>query len=102
MHLARHFIIAFHRERFGTLLSKCLGMELVGTGGDVLSEWADLMDYELNWSQDRQCRMALVASMGTTLQQPCSCDGLPTRYLHKCNLLYQLLHNKTIFSELEH
>lgn len=98
---ACHFIISFHRERFGTLLSKCLGAELVGTDGNVFSEWVDLMDYELSWSQDRECRMAVVASMGTALQEPCSCEGLPTRYVQKCNVIYQLLHNKSIFSELE-
>ncbi|XP_062375848.1 GDNF family receptor alpha-like isoform X2 [Sardina pilchardus] len=85
------------RERFGTLLSKCLGIEPVGLDADSYSEWVNLIDSQLSWSQERECRMALVASMGTMLQQPCNCDGLPIYELHKCNKLHQLLHNKSMF-----
>ncbi|XP_041921020.1 GDNF family receptor alpha-like isoform X1 [Alosa sapidissima] len=85
------------RERFGTLLSKCLGIEPVGPDANSYSEWVNLIDSQQSWSQDRECKMALVASMGTMLQQPCSCDGLPIYELHKCNILHQLLHNKSIF-----
>ncbi|KAL2083444.1 hypothetical protein ACEWY4_021217 [Coilia grayii] len=85
------------RERFGTLLSKCLGTRPVSYYGEASFDWVHHTDLELTLSQERECRMAMVATMGTTLQQSCSCDGLPSYELHKCNKLHQLLHNKSVF-----
>ncbi|XP_034148688.1 GDNF family receptor alpha-like [Esox lucius] len=39
--------------------------------------------------------MALTATMGTTLQHPCTCKGLYNRDLFKCNMIHELLHNRT-------
>ncbi|XP_028845142.1 GDNF family receptor alpha-2 [Denticeps clupeoides] len=77
-------------QKFEDLTSRCLGIEPDLHAGLDAGGWPDLVG-------DERCRAALVATAGSRLQRPCSCDGLHGRDLHKCHALQQVLHNKSWF-----
>ncbi|XP_063047417.1 GDNF family receptor alpha-like [Engraulis encrasicolus] len=85
------------RERFDRLLWKCLGIGPASYHGETHFDWVHLSDLDLILSEDRECRMAMVSTMGTTLQHSCTCDGLYSYQHHKCRMLHRLLHDHSMF-----
>ncbi|KAF3708312.1 GDNF family receptor alpha-like Precursor [Channa argus] len=56
-----------------------------------------LMDPGLILCADSQCKMAFLATLGTALHYPCSCKGLHSRDLLTCNMIHNILHNRSCF-----
>ncbi|XP_053476530.1 GDNF family receptor alpha-like isoform X2 [Ictalurus furcatus] len=48
-------------------------------------------------SENKECRLAFVATMGSVLQSPCTCHGLDHHNLYRCNVLQQAIHNRSYF-----
>ncbi|KAJ8377728.1 hypothetical protein AAFF_G00254620 [Aldrovandia affinis] len=87
------------RQRYRTFQARCLG-----EGEETLchtrapNDCLCPLDPDLIPGGDAQCRRAFVGTMGTVLQQPCTCDGLQTAHLHKCKRLHEVLHNRSVFN----
>ncbi|CDQ64679.1 unnamed protein product [Oncorhynchus mykiss] len=90
---------ALCRNRLEALLSNCWDTEDTPCSDFAMDECTSLLDPALILGGDAKCRMALIATMGTTLQHPCTCGGLHSKDLYKCNMMREVLHNRTHFSE---
>uniref|UniRef100_A0A8C8EUT8 GDNF/GAS1 domain-containing protein n=1 Tax=Oncorhynchus tshawytscha TaxID=74940 RepID=A0A8C8EUT8_ONCTS len=85
------------RNRLEALLSNCWDTEDTPCSDFAMDECTSLLDPALILGGDAKCRMALIATMGTTLQHPCTCGGLHSKDLYKCNMMREVLHNRTHF-----
>ncbi|CAB1338520.1 unnamed protein product [Coregonus sp. 'balchen'] len=88
---------ALCRNRLEALLSNCWDTEDTPCSDYAMDECTSLLDPALILGGDAECRMALIATMGTALQHPCTCDGLHNKDLLKCDMMHQVLHNRTHF-----
>ncbi|XP_020316201.1 GDNF family receptor alpha-like [Oncorhynchus nerka] len=88
---------ALCRNRLEALLSNCWDTEDTPCSDFAMDECTSLLDPALILGGDAKCRMALIATMGTTLQHPCTCGGLHSKDLYKCNMMREVLHNRTHF-----
>ncbi|XP_064808822.1 GDNF family receptor alpha-like [Oncorhynchus masou masou] len=84
-------------NRLEALLSNCWDTEDTPCSDFAMDECTSLLDPALILGGDAKCRMALIATMGTTLQHPCTCGGLHSKDLYKCNMMREVLHNRTHF-----
>ncbi|KAG9344211.1 hypothetical protein JZ751_010880 [Albula glossodonta] len=84
------------RRRYWAFQSKCFreGEECHALAP---SNCLCLLDPELILGGDAKCQWAFMGTMGTMLQQPCTCEGLQAAHLHKCKKLHEVLHNRSIF-----
>lgn len=90
------------REKFKIFQTKCWsfgGGEECGQGGLSQDGCLELMDPELLLGEEPECKMAFVASLGTVLHHPCSCDGVHNDYVLTCTRIHDVLHNRSLFSE---
>uniref|UniRef100_A0A3P8YWV6 GDNF/GAS1 domain-containing protein n=1 Tax=Esox lucius TaxID=8010 RepID=A0A3P8YWV6_ESOLU len=87
------------RNRLEALLSECWDTEDTQCSDYGVDTCISYLDFALILGGDPECQMALTATMGTTLQHPCTCKGLYNRDLFKCNMIHELLHNRTHYSE---
>ncbi|XP_059215880.1 GDNF family receptor alpha-like [Centropristis striata] len=55
------------------------------------------MDPGLIRGADSECRIALLATMGTALHYPCECKGMRNEDLAKCNVIHDVFHNRSHF-----
>ncbi|XP_070301144.1 GDNF family receptor alpha-like [Salvelinus sp. IW2-2015] len=88
---------ALCRNRLEALLSNCWDTEDTPCSDFSMDECTSLLDPALILGGDAKCRMSLIATMGTTLQHPCTCGGLHNKDLFKCNMMREVLHNRTHF-----
>uniref|UniRef100_A0A3B4ZPJ1 GDNF/GAS1 domain-containing protein n=1 Tax=Stegastes partitus TaxID=144197 RepID=A0A3B4ZPJ1_9TELE len=58
------------------------------------------MDPVLMQGTDSECKMAFLATIGTTLHHPCTCKGVHNDELLTCNIIHDVFHNRSCFSEL--
>ncbi|KAF3842180.1 hypothetical protein F7725_024131 [Dissostichus mawsoni] len=57
------------------------------------------MDPALILGADSECKMAFLDTLGTALHYPCQCKGMHNDDLLTCNLIHDVLHNRSHFSE---
>ncbi|KAJ4948183.1 hypothetical protein JOQ06_019720 [Pogonophryne albipinna] len=58
------------------------------------------MDPALILGADSKCKKAFLDTLGTALHYPCQCKGMHNDDLLTCNLIHDLLHNRSHFSYL--
>uniref|UniRef100_A0A667XWR1 GDNF/GAS1 domain-containing protein n=1 Tax=Myripristis murdjan TaxID=586833 RepID=A0A667XWR1_9TELE len=97
-----HCLADWHcRNVFETFQAKCWHAELTqcsdseNTDGECVSQ----MNPALVLGGDIQCKMAFLATVGTTLHYPCTCKGLHDEEMLKCNTLHDIFHNRSLYSE---
>ncbi|KAL7382923.1 hypothetical protein ABVT39_001627 [Epinephelus coioides] len=55
------------------------------------------MDPALMLGADSECKIAFLATLGTPLHYPCTCEGMHRDDLLTCNRIYDVLHNRSRF-----
>ncbi|KAK1905257.1 GDNF family receptor alpha-like [Dissostichus eleginoides] len=55
------------------------------------------MDPALILGADSECKMAFLDTLGTALHYPCQCKGMHNDDLLTCNLIHDVLHNRSHF-----
>ncbi|XP_056148220.1 GDNF family receptor alpha-like [Lampris incognitus] len=87
------------REQLQAFRAKCWSAEDGQCSEDDYrrDECISKMDPALILGGEVQCKMAFLATVGTALQHPCTCRGLYHEDLQKCNLLHDILHNRSHF-----
>uniref|UniRef100_A0A3Q0SKA9 GDNF/GAS1 domain-containing protein n=1 Tax=Amphilophus citrinellus TaxID=61819 RepID=A0A3Q0SKA9_AMPCI len=55
------------------------------------------MDPELILGADSECKKAFLATLGTVLHHPCTCEGLYNDDLLTCSMIHNALHNRSRF-----
>ncbi|XP_034040812.1 GDNF family receptor alpha-like [Thalassophryne amazonica] len=93
---------SYCRNLLKTFRAKCWAPEDVQCDDSDLEYHACLtqMDPAGLLSHDYDCKMSFLAAVGTALLQPCTCKGLHSNDLRKCNMLYDVLHNRSHFRTL--
>lgn len=90
------------REKLKIFQTKCWSFgedEGCGQGDPSQDGCLGLMDPELLLGEEPECKMALVATLGTVLHHPCSCNGVHNDHVLTCNKIHEVLHNRSLFSE---
>lgn len=59
----------------------------------------ELMDPGLLLGDEPECKKAFLATLGTVLHHPCSCNGVHNDYVLTCSRIHDVLHNRSLFSE---
>ncbi|XP_070834347.1 GDNF family receptor alpha-like isoform X1 [Chaetodon trifascialis] len=54
-------------------------------------------DPALILGEDSECKTAFLATLGTALHYPCTCKGVHNNDLLKCNMIHDVLHNRSHF-----
>ncbi|XP_060780904.1 GDNF family receptor alpha-like [Neoarius graeffei] len=85
------------RQTFEAFLSKCFGSEDVSFSGYSTTDLLHVIDLNFFVSGNKECRLAFVATMGSVLQSPCTCQGLDHHNLYRCNVLHQAIHSRSYF-----
>ncbi|XP_052006692.1 GDNF family receptor alpha-like [Xyrauchen texanus] len=85
------------RQTFNRYLSECFGAVEAPYGEHSTSEWLQHLDPDFFLGEEHECRVAFVATMGSILHNPCTCDGLRHHHQHKCNELQHMFQNKSVF-----
>ena len=67
--------------------------------GDRVDECLSSLDPALLFGADPECRAAFVDTLGTVLHRPCSCRGVHNADLRTCNMIHDVLHNRSVFRE---
>ncbi|XP_051503437.1 GDNF family receptor alpha-like [Myxocyprinus asiaticus] len=88
---------ALCRQTFNRYLSECFGAVEAPYGEHSTSEWLQHLDPDFFLGEELQCRVAFVATMGSILHNPCTCDGLHHLHQHKCNEFQHMFQNKSLF-----
>ncbi|KAM9364957.1 GDNF family receptor alpha-like [Pholidichthys leucotaenia] len=57
------------------------------------------LDPGLILGTNTECKKAFLATLGTALHHPCTCKGLHSDDLDTCNMIHDVLHNRSHFSE---
>ncbi|XP_041804059.1 GDNF family receptor alpha-like isoform X2 [Chelmon rostratus] len=55
------------------------------------------MDPALILGAESECKTAFLATLGTALHYPCTCKGVHNDDLLKCNIIHDVLHNRSHF-----
>ncbi|XP_030628108.1 GDNF family receptor alpha-like [Chanos chanos] len=77
------------RQMFDAFLSKCFDTEEDPYFSSDAIDWLNVMDPNLFRGGEQECRTVFVATMGSILQHPCTCNGISSNYLYRCNVLLQ-------------
>ncbi|XP_017318554.1 GDNF family receptor alpha-like isoform X3 [Ictalurus punctatus] len=85
------------RQTFEAFLSECFGAKDVSFSGYSTTDLLHVIDLNFFVSENKDCRLAFVAMMGSVLQSPCTCHGLDHHNLYRCNVLQQAIHNRSYF-----
>ncbi|KAF4090030.1 hypothetical protein AMELA_G00045010 [Ameiurus melas] len=85
------------RKTFEAFLSKCFGAKDVSFIGYSTTDLLHVIDLNFFVSENKECRLAFVATVGSVLQSPCTCHGLDHHNLYRCNVLQQAIHNRSYF-----
>ncbi|XP_076829947.1 GDNF family receptor alpha-like [Brachyhypopomus gauderio] len=85
------------RETFEAFLSKCFGPEDTPYSEYSTKDLIDVIDLNHFFSDDKECRKAFVATMGSILQRRCTCQQLYHHDLYKCNMVQQAIQNRSHF-----
>ncbi|KAJ8013737.1 hypothetical protein DPEC_G00032900 [Dallia pectoralis] len=85
------------RSRLEALLTECWDAEDTPCRDYGIDACISYLDFALILGGDPECKLALTATMGSTLQRPCTCEGQYSRDLVKCNTIHELLHNRALF-----
>ncbi|XP_051945807.1 GDNF family receptor alpha-like [Xyrauchen texanus] len=88
---------ALCRQTFTRYLFECFGVVEAPFSENSTSDWLQHLDPDLFLEEEHQCRVAFVATMGSVLHNPCTCDGLRYHHQHKCNELQHMFQNKSLF-----
>lgn len=86
------------RERLSLFQSKCWS-SAEDDGCRPGDGCLPLMDPELLLGEEPECRKAFVATLGTVLHHPCSCNGVHNDHALTCARIHDVLHNRSLFSE---
>uniref|UniRef100_A0A3Q3ILJ1 GDNF/GAS1 domain-containing protein n=2 Tax=Monopterus albus TaxID=43700 RepID=A0A3Q3ILJ1_MONAL len=87
----RHLLKAFQ--------AKCWGFEdAYCSDGDLQNvECFTRMDPALIRGADSECKRAFLATLGSALHHPCSCKRMGSNDLRICNMIHDVLHNRSHF-----
>ncbi|XP_070772766.1 GDNF family receptor alpha-like [Enoplosus armatus] len=87
------------RDLLKTFQTKCWSSEEVQCSDSDLhnDECFTLMDPALILGADSECKMAFLATLGTALHYPCTCKGVHNDDLLMCNMIHDVLHNRSHF-----
>ncbi|KAK2824207.1 hypothetical protein Q5P01_021382 [Channa striata] len=85
------------RELLKSFQDKCWSSEEAQCSDLRSADCLTLMDPGLLLGADSECKMAFLATLGTVLHYPCSCKGLHNRDLLTCNMIHDVLHNRSHF-----
>uniref|UniRef100_A0A3P8TNF1 GDNF/GAS1 domain-containing protein n=1 Tax=Amphiprion percula TaxID=161767 RepID=A0A3P8TNF1_AMPPE len=89
------------RGLLNTFQSKCWRSEDAQCSDSNLQrdECFSQMDPALMLGTDSECKMAFLATLGTTLHYPCTCKGVYNDKLLMCNMIHDVLHNRSHFKK---
>lgn len=59
----------------------------------------ELMDPGLLLGDEPECKKTFLATLGTVLHHPCSCNGVHNDHVLTCSRIHDVLHNRSLFSE---
>ncbi|XP_073338500.1 GDNF family receptor alpha-like [Pagrus major] len=87
------------RDLLKTMVTKCWSSEDAQcTNRDLQKdECFSQMDPALILGADSECKMSFLATLGTTLHHPCICSGVRNDALLTCNMIHDVLHNRSHF-----
>nr|XP_046258497.1 GDNF family receptor alpha-like [Scatophagus argus] len=87
------------RNMLKTFRTKCWSSEDAQCGDSELreEECFTQMDPALILGADFECKTAFLSTLGTTLHYPCSCKGVSNADLQTCNMIHDVLHNRSHF-----
>ncbi|XP_067467208.1 GDNF family receptor alpha-like [Thunnus thynnus] len=86
------------RDLLKTFQAKCWSSEEARCSSiDLQNECFTQMDPALILGGDSECKMAFLATMGTTLHYPCTCKGVHNADLLTCSMIHDVLHNRSHF-----
>ncbi|KAK1791401.1 hypothetical protein P4O66_013420, partial [Electrophorus voltai] len=85
------------RQTFEAFLSKCFEPEDTPYSEYSTTDLIHIIDLNHFLSEDKECRKAFVATVGSILQSPCTCQELYHHDLYKCNMLQQAIQNRSHF-----
>ncbi|XP_075874525.1 GDNF family receptor alpha-like [Nelusetta ayraudi] len=57
----------------------------------------ELMDPGLFLGDEPECKKAFLATLGTVLHHPCSCNGVHNDHVLTCSRIHDVLHNRSLF-----
>ncbi|KAM3863066.1 GDNF family receptor alpha-like [Diretmus argenteus] len=98
----KHCLDDWHcRNLLKTFRAKCWNAEDTQCSDDDYrdDECIGQMDPALILGGAIECKLAFLATVGTALQYPCTCKGIYKDDLLKCNILHDILNNRSHFSE---
>ncbi|XP_026164699.1 GDNF family receptor alpha-like [Mastacembelus armatus] len=87
----RHLLKTFQVKCWRSEESQCSGSDLQDI--DCFTQ----MDPALILGTDSECKAAFLATLGTDLHHPCSCEGVGGHDLLTCNRIFHLFHNRSHF-----
>ncbi|KAE8279549.1 hypothetical protein D5F01_LYC21672 [Larimichthys crocea] len=87
----RDLLKNFQTKCWSTDDTQCSDSEL--QNGDCFTQ----MDPAIILGADPECKMAFLATMGTALHYPCTCNGVLNDDLLTCNMIHNVLHNRSNF-----
>ncbi|XP_051273225.1 GDNF family receptor alpha-like isoform X2 [Dicentrarchus labrax] len=86
------------RDLLRTFQTKCWSSEEAPCHNDLQNdECFTLMDPALILGADPECKMAFLDTWGTALHYPCTCKGVSNDNLLMCNMIHDVLHNRSHF-----
>ncbi|KAM7408859.1 hypothetical protein PAMA_002534 [Pampus argenteus] len=81
-----------------TFQAKCWRSEEAQCSGiDLQNECFMQMDPALILGGDSECKTAFLATLATSLHYPCTCKGVHNADLLTCNMIHDVLHNRSHF-----
>ncbi|XP_036978551.1 GDNF family receptor alpha-like isoform X3 [Acanthopagrus latus] len=87
------------RDLLKTMVTKCWSSEDAQCADSDLQkdECFTQMDPARILGADSECKTAFLATLGTTLHHPCMCSGVSNDDLLMCNMIHDVLHNRSHF-----
>ncbi|XP_031697679.1 GDNF family receptor alpha-like [Anarrhichthys ocellatus] len=87
------------RDLLKTFRAKCWSPEDSQCSHSDLQkdECISQMDPALIRGADPECKIAFLATLGTPLHYPCACEGMRNDDLLSCNMIHDVLHNRSHF-----
>lgn len=98
---AKTSFLSFIRDLLKTMVTKCWSSEDAQCADSDLQkdECFTQMDRARILGADSECKKAFLATLGTTLHHPCMCNGVRNDDLLTCNMIHDVLHNRSHFCE---
>ncbi|XP_045927366.1 GDNF family receptor alpha-like [Micropterus dolomieu] len=89
------------RDLLKTFRTKCWSSEEAQcSDSDLYNEDCfTQMDPALILGAHSECKMAFLSTLGTALHYPCTCKGVHNNDLLTCNMIHDVFHNRSHFSE---